>query len=337
VNTSLELSFIKPGMISYPAKAYAGDLVYDSIGLPTEKILEKFDFRYNMIDSAWVAENLPKRENNSHKGTFGKLLVITGSEKYRGAAHLSLEAALRGGAGLVTYAGPQTLISELSAKYPEAIYKNVGNIDGASDETIEELISLSAKHSATLIGSGSSNSERLADLVLALLRSEGGALILDADAINALSDRREVALAALRESKRPVLLTPHPLEFARLSGTDVASVQLHRLEASEKFAKENGVTLILKGAGTVVTDGDEVYINVLGSSALAKAGSGDVLAGLVASLMAQGSASPAVLSSLAVYFHAQAGERLAERLSAYGVTPSDLPLEICKCIASVLN
>ena len=133
------------------------------------------------------------------------------------------------------------------------------------------------------------------------------------------------------------MITPHPLEFARLSGTEVSYIQSHRLEAAEKFALENSCTVVLKGAGTIITDGDEVYINFAGTSALAKAGSGDVLAGFMASLIAQKSVSAKTAAALAVYYHAKAGESLAEEYSSYGVTPSDLPREMARQIAKFEN
>ncbi len=333
VGATVELSFIKPGIISYPARSYVGEVIYDDLGLPRKTITEAFFFKYHMVDSEWVANALPKRESNSNKGSFGKLLMITGSKKYRGAAHLGLEAALRGGVGLVTFAGVKDIVSELSQKYPEAIYKEIGDVSEFNQKDIEEIVELSKKHSATLIGSGSDNTKGLLSLVLALLSSDGGVLILDADAINALSSIGERGVQAIKNARRKVIITPHPLEFARLSGTDVASVQQHRLEAAEKFAKENLCTVVLKGAGTIITEGEEIFINVVGSSSLAKAGSGDVLAGFTAAFIAQNKTSITKACALAVYYHALAGESLAEEFSSYGVTPSDLPREIARHIA----
>ena len=333
VGATVELSFIKPGIISYPARSYVGDIVYDDIGLPRDVICNNFSFRYHRIDSDWVSNKLPAREQNSNKGSFGKLLMITGSRKYRGAAHLSLEAALRGGVGLVNFVGSEELTSELSQKYPEAIYTRTKDICDYDQDDVAKIVRLSAAHTATLIGSGSDNTEGLLGLTLALLSSEGGPLILDADAINALSSLGEKGAEAIKNSKREVVITPHPLEFARLYGTDVASVQSHRLEVAEKFARENSCTVVLKGAGTIITDASEVYINFAGTSALAKAGSGDVLAGFVAAFLSQKNTSPKIAAALAVYYHALAGESLAEEYSSYGVTPSDLPREIARQIA----
>ena len=333
VSATVALSFIKPGIISYPARAYVGEIIYTDLGLPKKKIGESFSFRYHMIDDEMIAAKMPVREENSNKGTFGKLLVITGSERYRGAAHLSCEAALRGGVGLVTFLGAESLVGELSQKYPEIIYKKKEIGDSLTAEDIEEICALSASHSATLIGSGSDNTDGLLRLVTALLDTEGTPIILDADAINALASIGTDGILALKRAKRRVILTPHPLEFARLVMSDVATIQLHRIEASEKFAAENGVILVLKGAGTIITDGKLVYINVSGSSSLAKAGSGDVLAGFLAAFIAQNKCDPTIASALSVYFHAVAGQTLAGEFSAYGVTPSDLPKAIAREIA----
>lgn len=337
VSATVALSYIKPGILSYPARSHVGEIIYADLGIPKSELESVFSFNYNMIDSDWVRDNLPIREENSNKGTFGKLLVITGSEKYRGAAHLSCEAALRGGVGMVTFLGCEELVGELSAKYPEIIFKKKSISDELTDDDIREIVALSASHGATLIGCGSDNTDGLLRLTRALIEEEGTPLILDADAINALSGIGEEGMHLFKRAKREVIITPHPLEFARVSLSDVASVQLHRLSAAKKFAAENKITVVLKGAGSIITDGSTVYINTSGSSALAKAGSGDVLAGFLAAIVAQGKNTPTVASALAVYLHAVAGQRLAGELSAYGVTPSDLPKEIARVMGSILS
>ena len=330
VDATVVLSFVKPGIISYPARFYVGEVIFNDIGVSENEIAKKFEFRYRMIDKAWAIRNLPERPKASHKGTFGKLLLITGSEKYMGAAHLSLEAALRGGAGLVTYLGDGGLCDALSQKYPEAVYKKSVKTENLTDAELEEILKLSDSHSAVLIGSGSDNTEGLLRLTLALLMREGGTLVLDADAINALAGIREKGIEAIKNARRQVILTPHPLELARLIGVEVSHLQLNRLEVAEGFARENGCILVLKGAGTIVTNGTDVYINAVATSSLAKAGSGDVLAGLIGALSAQSYISPIKAAALAVYFHSVAGLSLAGEYSDYGVTPSDLPLEIAK-------
>ena len=333
---TVELCFIKPGIVSYPARSYVGEIIFDDLGLPRQVIREHFKdrLRYALADSKWATETLPLREENSNKGTFGKLLLITGSQRYKGAGRLTLSAALRGGVGLVTYLGEGALTEELSAEYPEAIYKSMPMGDKLTDDYINEIAELSAKHTATLIGSGSDNTDGLLRLTKKLLETEGGMLILDADAINSLSENAEEGRAAIRSAKRPVILTPHPLEFARLSGLDVAYVQLNRMEVAIDFAAEHNCTLVLKGAGTLVTDGDYVYVNNSGSSALAKAGSGDVLAGLIGAFSAF-IKNKNEAAALAAFFHGKAADALAKELSTFGVIPSDLPLAIAKQISII--
>ena len=331
-DATVALCLPKPGLLSYPAREFAGEIVYDGLGIPYDKLASRFSFDYNLIDRDLARSLLPRREKNSNKGSFGKLLVITGSDKYRGAAHLSLESALRGGVGLVDFLGTESLCRELLMKYPEAIYHMYPPVESLADTDIHSISELSARHSATLIGSGSGLSEGLYRLVKRLLLTDGGPLILDADALNSLACHREELKGLLQDSHRELILTPHPLEFARLYGTDVSYVQAHRIEAALAFAREYAVTLVLKGAATVVTDGKTVYINSSGSSALAKAGSGDVLAGLIASTVASG-AMPARGAAASVYYHGIAADYLAGELSELGVIPSDLPCEIARQIA----
>ncbi len=329
MSATVTLSFAKPGLLSYPARGYTGKLILSDIDLPRDELIANFDFKNHLIDASLASSLLPKRADNSSKGSFGKLLLITGSRRYQGAAYLSLEAALRGGVGYVTYLGDEALSAQLIKSYPEVIYEPLSGLDCISKEGAARLLCDSGKYSAVLIGSGSSHSESTYLLTRQLLSSEGGPLILDADALNSLSDNIEEAEMLIKNSPRKVIITPHPLEFARISGSDVSEVQLSRIASAKTYAKRTGAIVVLKGAATVVTDGDSVYINSSGSSALAKAGSGDVLAGFLASLVASGS-SPLNAAVLAVYYHGLAADALARKYSSLGVTPSDLPRAIAE-------
>lgn len=333
VGATVELSFIKVGILSYPARAFVGDIILDDLGLPTQRIEQVISFKNRLIEKNWVYENLPERESNSHKGSFGSLMVITGSDVYRGAAALSLESALRGGVGVIRYFGTAELCAQLLSRFPEIIYEKTCAPAQADDLQIAALCEASAKHCATLIGCGSGQSAGLEALVRAMIATEGGPLILDADAINSLALHREEGLKALKEARRTVILTPHPMEFSRLSGLAVSQIQKHRIKNARAFAKEYGCILVLKGAGTLVTDGDALYINHTGSSALAKAGSGDVLAGFLASLAASG-CTPICAAALAPYFHGRAADSLAKEFSSFGVIPSDLPRQMARELAT---
>ena len=336
VGATVELSFVKVGILSYPARTFVGDIILDDLSLPKAELEEAFSFPNRLIEKNWVYKNLPAREKNSHKGTFGSLMIFTGCDTYRGAAALSVESALRGGVGLIRYYGTPELCAELVSRFPEVIYESVAPTEALVEIEIASLCEASEKHSATLIGCGSGQSERLCALIHAMLATAGGPLILDADAINSLALHREESRQALRDAKRAVILTPHPMEFSRLSGYPISKVQKHRIESARSFASDVGCILVLKGAGTLVTDGEELYINHTGSSALAKAGSGDVLAGFLASLSASG-ASPIVAAALAPYFHGRAADTLAKEFSSFGVTPSDLPKQIARELSTFQN
>ena len=334
-DVTVVLGFIKTGLVSYPAKEYVGKLIYDNIGLHNSDIIDNFDFTDYYIDYELARTFIPNRLDNSNKGTFGKCLLVSGSHSFVGAAHLSVEAALRGGAGYVTYVGEDSLCASLVQKFPEVIYKTL-SISNPSDADLRAVLDLSDRHTAILVGPGSSKSDGLYKLVRALLITEGAPLILDADAINVVADNIDEGRELIRNSKRRLILTPHPLEFSRISGIPIDTVQANRLSVAKSFAKENNCTLVLKGAATVVTDGYLTYINSSGSSALAKAGSGDVLSGFLASLVASG-VSPISACALAVFIHGLAADVLKDELSELGVTPSDLPREMARQLSCIQN
>ena len=331
--TTVTLGFVKTGLVSYPGKEYVGNIINDNIGLHIPQVIDCFDFNSYYIDSELAKALLPIRPQNSNKGSFGKLLVVSGSPDFIGAAHLSLEAALRGGVGLVSYLGERELCVSLADKLPEAVYKPF-SVMSATSLDLDYPLELSRNHTAILVGCGSSKSNGLFELVKRLLSEDGAPLILDADAINLLAEKGDVGRTLISNSKRTLILTPHPLEFSRLSGLSVTEIQSNRLSLAKSFASSHGCILVLKGAGTVVTDGKTTFINSTGSSALAKAGSGDVLAGLLASLTASG-VDPLSASALAVYLHGLAADSLTQEYSTLGVIPSDLPREIARQTAKL--
>lgn len=329
------LGFIKPGIVSYPAREYVGKLIYDNIGLHCDSVLSEFESNSYYIDRALATSLIPTRKHNSNKGTFGKLLMITGSNEFPGAGHLSLESALRSGVGYVTYLGEKCMCDSLVQKLPEAIYKPC-DISNINRDSLEGILELSLRSSAILIGSGRPKDEGLSILTERLLAESGAPIILDAGAISVLDSEKHMTVPSIKNAKRKVILTPHPMELARLLDVSITDVVEHRLTVARDFARENNCILVLKGAATIVTDGISTYINSSGSSALAKAGSGDVLAGFLAGVVASG-VEPIYASALSVYFHGLAGDKLAEELSELGVIPSDLPREIAKQIATAIR
>ncbi len=272
---------------------------------------------------SYVKAHLPVRTANSHKGTYGRVLLLCGSGNMRGAAALAVLGALRMGAGLVTLASSREVIDALSAALYEALWL---------DRETPDLLERSDAMQAIGIGCGMGQTEHTRQLVTALLSRAGAPLVIDADGINVLHGRTRL----LREAARSVILTPHPLEFSRLCGLPVEAIQSNREGIAKDFAAKYGVTLLLKGHGTVITDGENTFVNPTGSSALAKGGSGDVLCGMLCALLAQG-ASPLDAAVIAAYLHGEAGQRLAAEYSEYGVLPSDLPAAAAKLLREYIN
>jgi len=262
---------------------------------------------------------LPARPSDGNKGSFGRVLLICGSGNMRGAAALATLGALRCGAGLVTLASTREVIDALSASIYEAIWL---------DREKEDLLAAASRAQIVGIGCGLGQTAEILATVKALLAVQTDVpLVIDADGINVLSENADL----LKAASRPVLLTPHPLEFSRLCGRSVTDIQANREDIAKAFAAEYGVTLLLKGKNTVITDGDRVTVNGTGNTALAKGGSGDVLTGILCAFLAQG-CTPFDAAVLAAHLHGLAGERLSETYSEYGVLASEIPAMAAKII-----
>ena len=286
----------------------------------------------HILNDFTAATILPQRDAYGHKGSFGRAFAYIGSKKFHGAAHLALEAILRGGCGYTELAGDRELVSSLLYKFPEVIYTALSPTEEISDKESEIICQKSSVANATLIGSGSDSSEKLCNLTVKLLSIDTAhPIILDADALNSIA-RYGKALDVIKAAKRPVIITPHEMEFSRITGLSVNEIRSNRSSIAERIAKDVGCIIILKGHNTVITDGNKTYVNATGNSALAKGGSGDALAGLLTSLVASARTSLLDLSALACYIHGEAGDSLAAVYSDFGVTPSDLPREMAKTI-----
>lgn len=264
---------------------------------------------------------LPPRPADSNKGTFGRVLAVAGSRGMSGAAVLCASGALRGGAGLVRLAVPQEILPIVATANPCYLTAPLpqdeqGQID---DRAVAAALALVAASDVAALGPGLGQSQVVASLVRAALTQTDKPLILDADALNVLHGDT----ALLRGRQTPLVLTPHPGEFARLLRTDVASVQARREELATRFAAEHGLVLVLKGHGTLVSDGRRLYRNRTGNPGMATGGSGDVLTGLIAALMGQGLEAFAA-AQLGVYLHGFAGDLAREDLGEVALIATDL-------------
>lgn len=311
----------KLGLVLEPGAGYAGKVTVADISLPAN-LIEKIATERYIITSEMVGDWLPPRPAPAHKGSFGRVLVVAGSRGMTGAACLTGEASLRAGAGLVTVAAPETLHDILEVKLTEVMtapLPDTGN-GSLSKGAKGRILSLLEGADVLALGPGLSQEPEVVDLVRELLPLVGKPCVLDADAINALAGAGDI----LGKAQAPVVITPHPGEMARLTGKTVKDVQMDRLAAAIEPAAMWNVVVLLKGARTVVAAPDgAVYINLTGNPGMATGGSGDVLTGIVAALIAQGVA-PAHAAAAGAYIHGLAGDRAAGESSMTGMVAGDI-------------
>ncbi len=264
---------------------------------------------------------LTPRPVESNKGTFGRVLVVAGSRGMSGAAVLCASAALRGGAGLVRLAVPAELLPVVASANPcyltAPLPQDERGLLSAAAEA--EILTLARANDVLALGPGLGRSPALDSLVDALVEKAALPIVLDADGINAFQQRPE----RLRGRNAPLILTPHPGELARLLGVDVPAVQADREEIAARFARDHAVILVLKGHATIVTDGRRIYCNSTGNPGMATGGTGDVLTGLVAALLAQ-HLEPFSAAQLGVYLHGLAGDLARDELGEVSLIASDL-------------
>lgn len=264
---------------------------------------------------------LAPRPRESHKGTFGKVLLVAGSQGMSGAAVLSGSAALRGGAGLVQVAVPDAIGPLVAMGHPcyMTVWLPSDGQGRLARPALPLLLNLAEAATVVVAGPGLGASAETRDLVHGLVEQVSRPLVLDADALNVLGAEPEI----LTRRSAPTILTPHPGEFARLIGSDTRGVQANRESLAIAFARQHRVVLVLKGAGTIVTDGARVYVNSTGNPGMATGGSGDVLSGLLGALVGQGlSAFEAAV--LGVYLHGLAGDLAREGVGEVSLLASDV-------------
>lgn len=264
---------------------------------------------------------LPVRPRNSHKGDYGKVLLLCGSTGFTGAARLAAGAALRTGSGLVYLGVPEAVYPIAACCAEEAVVFPLPCDDrGRFSLRAEEEILLRMKQAdAVLLGPGLGRSDELTALLVRLLEECTVPLVLDADGINGLAAHKDV----LRQCRCPLILTPHDGEFRRL----FPEVTEDRREETVQAARDLSCILLRKGYRTLITDGQTVYRNHTGNPGMAVGGSGDVLSGILVSLLGQG-VDPFRAAALGAWIHGAAGDRAAARLGEYGMLPSDLVEEI---------
>jgi NAD(P)H-hydrate epimerase len=286
--------------------------------------------RTHLLDEPGIAAILPRRRASAHKGSAGHLLVVAGAPGKTGAAVLVGQSALRSGAGLVTIASTAPGQAALDAKVVELMTARYSTgAEVASDDAVAALTKLAERSQAIAIGPGIPTSDEMHAVVRRLATAATRPMVLDADALNALGT---AAPAVLAPAPAPRVLTPHPAEMGRLTGLSTADVQADRLGVARRLAAATGAIVVLKGARTVIAAPDgRAFVSPIACAALATAGSGDVLCGMVGALLA-GGAEPLAAAQVAVFVHGLAGEALSVDLGD-GVAAGDLPIAIASVIA----
>ena len=299
------------------------DNVFDlSISHEREYAIAVSNFREKLNDSEFKFLN--KRNKNAHKGDFGKVAIIAGKKGMTGSAYLSSNAAMRTGSGLVYNIVPEDIMDIMSIKYIEVIAKSFDDLSNMND-FLEKMDSIA-------IGPGmglSSNEEKILDSVLKINKN----IVIDADGITNLSKNMK-----LLEKRKPytTILTPHNSEFSRLYGYSIDEIQINRIKLAKSFALKYKCVLLLKGNNTVVTDGKRVYINRSGNPGMATAGSGDVLTGIIASLLGQ-NIDIFNATCYGSYLHGRAGDLAKEAVGEEALIASDIIRNIYKAVSECIK
>lgn len=268
------------------------------------------------LDHESVLRILPDRDINAHKGDFGRILLLCGSKGFTGAAALAAMGALRSGAGLVYLGVPESIYAIEAVKLTEPVVFPLADEGGMlSDRSIGDIKGRLGNMDAVLIGPGIGRSPGTRAVVTAVLDGYKGPVVLDADGINVLSGHSDV----LQRRSGVTILTPHDKEFVRIGGV----LDEDRVAAAKELALSLGSIVLLKGHETVITDGTETYVNRTGNPGMAVGGSGDVLSGMIISLLGQG-ISPLEATACAAWLHGKAGDICAEEIGQYGMLPSDI-------------
>lgn len=318
---TVALAFPKLGEVIYPGITHAGDLVVADIGIDPRAVAAAAP-QIELLEKESVAWLVRRREPDTHKGTYGHLLVLAGSRGKTGAAILACRAAMRSGAGLVTLAGPRSLNAIFASSLVEVMTEPLVNneaeqIDPLSDEDWRRILE---RKNAVLFGPGVGVSASTQTILRWLLRNLELPWVIDADGLTTLA----LEMDRLRRAKVPPVLTPHPGEMARLVGKSTAAVNADRVATARSFAAEHRCHVVLKGARTVIATADgKVAINSTGNPGMASAGMGDVLAGILSSLLGQGLV-PEDAMKLGVFLHGFVGDRVAEARGEAGMLASDI-------------
>lgn len=324
-NYTVTFAFEKIGMVQYPLKDYCGEVTIADIGIKKDSFAN-IERPIINIEVDQVKKLIPERSPTSHKGTFGKLLNISGSKNMTGAASLSTLAALRSGVGLCYLGSTDRVCRIIGSNMYEPLYLNLKeNKNGAiSIDNIDFLLEKCKSMNAVILGCGLSVDEDTKQVVSEIINNCSCTIILDADGINCISSCIDI----IRNKKASIVITPHIGELARLCNCSISEVTNNRLEYAIKLSSDYGITVVAKGTPTFIAgENGFCYVSTTGNAGLSRGGSGDILTGMIGSFVAQGmSAVDAAVSG--TFLHGLAADMTAQKLSMQGMLPSDVISEL---------
>ena len=310
----------KVGLMCYPLHEYAGEIIIEDISFAPDAIKQQ-----NIVAQAIGEISLPALPPSAHKGTNGSVFVVAGSIGMTGAAYLNCMAAMRAGCGKVTLGIPSSLNAVMEQKLTEVMTLPLDETDGhLAAAATKDILSASDKYDVLLCGSGLSQNSDIKKIITHLITESKLPLVIDADGLNVLSDIENDANLDLLKGRDSVVITPHIGEMARLINKSTQYVAGNTVEVAKDFAREYDVTVVLKSAHTVIAaPNGEVYISTVGNPGMATAGSGDVLAGIIAAFVAQGM-GPTNSAVFGVKVHSDAGDSAAKRVGARTMIATDM-------------
>lgn len=315
---TVAFAYYKPGHLLYPGAGYCGTVHVEEIGISHRYFYNEEEMNFFTL-SRYAEVSLPKRKRDGNKGTFGRVLVIAGSASMYGACYLSALAALRTGSGLVEVYTHESNRQTMQTMLPEGIMHTCH----PDDLQNEKLCKLMERCDCVIIGPGLSTDDFAMQLVRFVFENCTKTIVADADALNCIARSKDLLYNQKRFIHREVIITPHPGELSGLTGMSVKALKEDYVANVRKFAKEYGLIVVGKDAGTVVSDGEKVYINQTGSDGMATAGSGDVLSGIIGALCAQ--KEPAYDAAWkGVFLHGKAGDVALEHSNQYSLLAGDI-------------
>ena len=320
-NETVTFGFPKAGLLRYPGVNFAGNITVADIGLPGELLQSKKASLY-LLEEKEIASALPPRPGDGHKAAMGHVLVLAGSRGYTGAASLTCMGAFRSGCGLVTLGIPRSLNTIFETKLTEVITKPLPETEAITLglEAENEILDIAGRVQSLAIGPGLAKHPEMQALVRKLIMTVSKPMVIDADGLNIL----EGDISVLGKRQAPTVITPHPGEMGRMLGIKADQVQKERINISKEMSTKHEIVTVLKGAKTIIagTDGN-VFINPTGNPGMATAGTGDILTGVISSLIARGM-DCLEAAKAGVFIHGLAGDIAAEAVGEESLIAGDL-------------